>query len=75
MKGRSRCRIHGGAAGSGGQLGNRSAYKHGRRSQKAVQAGKDAMRILRIARAAIRLGLTCCPDREPKPTRFRRCQL
>lgn len=28
-EGKRRCRIHGGAKGSGGQLGNKNAFKHG----------------------------------------------
>lgn len=33
--GRRRCRMHGGAAGSGAPLGNRNAWRHGRRSRAA----------------------------------------
>lgn len=34
VKGRKRCRMHGGAAGSGAQAGNRNALKHGRYAQE-----------------------------------------
>ena len=34
VSGKARCRMHGGAAGSGGQPGNRNALKHGRYSRR-----------------------------------------
>ena len=34
VRGKRRCRMHGGAAGSGAQLGNSNALKHGARSGK-----------------------------------------
>ena len=66
MKGRSRCRIHGGAAGSGGPPGNRSAFKHGRRSKVAIQAGKATVALLRTARGMAAL---LDQDQAPKPPR------
>ena len=36
VKGRKRCRFHGGAEGSGGQPGNRNALKHGRYTAEAI---------------------------------------
>lgn len=36
VKGRPRCRMHGCAPGSGGQPGNKNAWKHGRRSREAI---------------------------------------
>ena len=70
VSGRHRCRMHGGAAGSGGQPGNRNAWKHGRFSgpaklrrrqlRKAMNDFREAMAIFRAApligrRAATRL--------------------
>lgn len=37
VTGKVRCRMHGGAHGSGGQPGNLNACKHGRYSAEAVQ--------------------------------------
>jgi hypothetical protein len=36
-KGRKRCRLHGGAVGSGGTIGNKNAWKHGLYSASAVE--------------------------------------
>jgi uncharacterized protein YjcR len=49
VAGKRRCRMHGGAAGSGAPLGNENAYKHGRYSR----AERELMRKLReLMRAA-----------------------
>jgi hypothetical protein len=37
VKNRSRCRIHGGAYGSGDQLGNKDAFKHGYYCRDAIE--------------------------------------
>lgn len=34
VRGKKRCRMHGGAAGSGAPKGNRNAFKHGARSKE-----------------------------------------
>ena len=39
VHGKRRCRMHGGAAGSGGQLGNRNAFKHGAYSAALCVSG------------------------------------
>lgn len=53
VKGKKRCRMHGGAKGSGAQPGNRNAWKHGHRSA-AVQVELRQMRALaKAARALI----------------------
>jgi hypothetical protein len=39
MTGKSRCRMHGGAPGSGAPRGNRNALKHGRYSATAIASG------------------------------------
>ena len=38
VKSRQRCRLHGGAVGSGGQPGNQNALKHGRYSSEVLIA-------------------------------------
>jgi hypothetical protein len=74
MKGWLRCRIHGGATESGRQPGNRSAFKHGRRSQEGVAARKAVVVTLRLARAVIRTGLTIrSDDGPPEPKTAPRC--
>lgn len=35
VRGKSRCRIHGGSRGSGARVGNRNAISHGRTTKKA----------------------------------------
>ncbi|WP_425506828.1 hypothetical protein [Sphingomonas rhizophila] len=48
MRGRSRCRIHGGAKGSGGPRGDENgAYRHGNETKKAVSLRRLANRLLR----------------------------
>ena len=46
VAGKKRCRMHGGAAGSGAPLGNRNALKHGRYTH-------ENKRVLRIFRALL----------------------
>jgi hypothetical protein len=45
VTGQRRCRMHGGAAGSGAQPGNRNAFKHGRYSREVLEF-RQAMREL-----------------------------
>jgi hypothetical protein len=74
MRGKNRCRIHGGK--STGAPGNRSAFRHGKRSEAAVEARKATVSLLRIARAMMDLLSDQEPDQEPKPSsRPRGCQL
>ncbi|WP_375249271.1 HGGxSTG domain-containing protein [Sphingomonas sp.] len=40
IRGRKRCRMHGGTVGSGGQLGNSNALKHGARSLRFTRVAK-----------------------------------
>jgi len=46
VTGKRRCRMHGGAPGSGAPLGNRNALKHGYYTAEAIEARKEARRIL-----------------------------
>jgi len=50
VKGKKRCRIHGGAKGSGGQKGNRNALKHGKYSAEYLAQRKYRKELLRDAR-------------------------
>ena len=57
VKGRRRCRMHGGAAGSGAQAGNRNALKHGRYTRELLEfrrmRARAAARECREARAGL----------------------
>jgi hypothetical protein len=53
VRGRRRCRMHGGAAGSGGQPGNRNAWKHGARSARALELRRRVRELLRGARELV----------------------
>ena len=50
VKGKSRCRMHGGAPGSGAPRGNKNALKHG-------QYTREALAVYRQVRALIRQSL------------------
>src|SRR5580704_2916767 len=45
VAGKRRCRMHGGAAGSGAPVGNRNAFKHGRYTREAI-AEQEAIRAM-----------------------------
>jgi hypothetical protein len=51
--GRKRCRMHGGAEGSGSQPGNRKAFKHGRYSAEAIAQRREVAALLRACRDQI----------------------
>ena len=46
VRGKTRCRMHGGAAGSGAPRGNRNARKHGLFTNDAILAGKQVRSLL-----------------------------
>jgi hypothetical protein len=46
IRGKKRCRIHGGAKGSGGQLSNYNALKHGQTTAKVKIFRKSVKRVL-----------------------------
>ena len=48
--GTARCRMHGGAKGSGAPLGNRNALKHGLYSREHLEWRRGVMELLRDAR-------------------------
>ncbi|TXN72943.1 hypothetical protein FV228_08895 [Methylobacterium sp. WL18] len=54
IKGKKRCRIHGGASGSGAPRGSRNGnYRHGERTQDAVEFRRECREILEAARELI----------------------
>lgn len=42
VTGKKRCRMHGGAEGSGAQVGNKNAFKHGRYSREFIENRRAA---------------------------------
>ena len=50
VKGRRRCRMHGGTAGSGARPGNRNAFKHGRYTAEAVARRRDVAALISTIR-------------------------
>ncbi len=55
--GRKRCRMHGGAEQSGGQPGNRNAFRHGRYTAEAIAQRRELAALLRACRD--QLGAMC----------------
>ena len=53
VRGKKRCRIHGGAEGSGAPRGNRNALKHGKYSAEYLAQRKYRKELLRDARALL----------------------
>lgn len=51
VAGKRRCRMHGGAKGSGAPFGNQNALKHGRYTQEAIA---ERQRLQKLIRAAIK---------------------
>jgi uncharacterized protein YjcR len=49
VRGKKRCRMHGGALGSGAPKGNRNAVKHGFYTRAVVEERKRAMDLIRQA--------------------------
>jgi uncharacterized protein YjcR len=47
VSGRNRCRMHGGAEGSGAPLNNQNAFKHGRYSAETIRARQKIQGLLR----------------------------
>jgi len=49
VNGKKRCRMHGGAEGSGAPKGNQNALKHGRYTKKAIEERRELRRLIREA--------------------------
>lgn len=50
VAGKARCRMHGGAAGSGAPAGNKNRYVHGRYSAASLALNRMVRRMLRTSR-------------------------
>ncbi|HSP96988.1 MAG TPA: HGGxSTG domain-containing protein [Candidatus Dormibacteraeota bacterium] len=53
VRGRRRCRMHGGAPGSGAPIGNRNAFQHGLFTADAMAERRLLRRLLRRSRATL----------------------
>jgi glucans biosynthesis protein len=49
VSGKRRCRMHGGAPGSGAPVGNKNALKHGRFTRKAIARRRGLRNLVRQA--------------------------
>lgn len=54
VTGKRRCRMHGGAAGSGAPKGNRNALKHGLYAQETMAFRRHANRLIRKSRELVK---------------------
>ena len=54
MKGRARCRFHGGANGIDGQPGNHNALKHGHYTAEAIAQRREVATLIRACREQIK---------------------
>jgi hypothetical protein len=56
VRGKHRCRMHGGARGSGAPVGNRNALRHGRYTLQAIGIRREIRALLRASRELLVLG-------------------
>ena len=54
VSGKRRCRMHGGAAGSGAPIGNQNAIKHGAFTRQAFQRRAQMRALIREARKLLK---------------------
>lgn len=54
VHGKTRCRMHGGALGSGAPPGNRNALKHGRYTRRRIEERRQLQQLVRQARELVR---------------------
>jgi glucans biosynthesis protein len=54
VRGKKRCRMHGGALGSGAPKDNQNALKHGRYTKEAIQERKQTRELIREATKFVR---------------------
>lgn len=54
VTGKRRCRMHGGAPGSGAQKGNKNALKHGEYTREMLEERKYMTRVMREFRQTLR---------------------
>jgi uncharacterized protein YjcR len=53
VSGKTRCRMHGGAPGSGAPHGNQNALKHGRYTRQAIEERRALRDLLRRSRKLV----------------------
>lgn len=53
VTGKNRCRMHGGAKGSGAPVGNRNAFKHGMYTQEAKEFNRHIRELVETGEEAI----------------------
>jgi hypothetical protein len=53
MRRRQRCRLHGGAPGSGAPRGHQNALKHGRTTAAALAARRTIARLIRASKRTL----------------------
>src|SRR6201993_2942292 len=51
VRGKRRCRMHGGAAGTGAPFGNKNAFRHGHYTAEAIVQRRVLAELLRLSRA------------------------
>jgi hypothetical protein len=54
VQGKKRCRMHGGAPGSGAPKNNKNAFKHGLYTKEAIEQRKRLRELIRQSHALIR---------------------
>ena len=54
VKSKKRCRMHGGAKGSGAPKGSQNAFKHGRYTRETIANRKETMMLIRQFKALLR---------------------
>jgi hypothetical protein len=50
VRGKRRCRMHGGAAGSGAPVGNKNALRHGHYTAEAIAEKRSLAELIRLSR-------------------------
>ena len=53
VTGKKRCRMHGGAKGSGAPIGNKNALKHGMYTRESLELRSHVQQLLRIGKELI----------------------
>jgi hypothetical protein len=53
VRGKRRCRMHGGAFGSGAPIGNKNALRHGHYAAEAISRRRGLAELIRLSRATL----------------------
>ena len=53
VRGKRRCRMHGGAAGTGAPIGNKNALRHGHYTAEAIAQKRAVAELIRLSRATL----------------------